>query len=201
MLELDPLDDLAEVSGPELLRELADLLPAQGVPFPPVPPELADAVRVLGRWRFGTRPLDRPLLDIEGWVAEAVARAPATYLVFGHDGYGIAGQAIHYYLVTGPLAVFLQERLDALADTPSFPMLAAAFAALPALLDRLEQAQARGRIGGDERWVLVDSTLTRRGWARLAGAGGAPTWRDEGRDPIAGALAGLSLAAGSDNES
>ncbi|MFO1056966.1 MAG: hypothetical protein U1E53_08360 [Dongiaceae bacterium] len=193
MLELDPLAGLAPLTGSALLRELATLLPMQGVPFPPVPTEMVDAVRMLGRWQFGTRPLRRALLDIDLWVSEAAAEAPAAYLVFGHDGHGIAGQAIHYYLVVGHLALFLQEGLDTLADTPGLPMLAAAFAALPNLLERFEQARTQGLIDADERWVLVDSDRAGQRWARLTGSRSPPAWQDRGRHPIAAALSRLRV--------
>jgi hypothetical protein len=194
VLELDPLEDLAALRGRELLVALAELLPLQGVPAPPVPHELVDRLQVLGRWQFGTRPLDRPLRDIEGWIAEALTAPPAAWLVLGHDGQGVTGQAVHYYLATGPLAVFVQERLDALADTPGFPILEAAFAALPALLERLEQAVAQGRIGAGERWLLVASDIVPGRWARLRHAGEAPAWQDVGEPPLGQVLSALAAA-------
>jgi hypothetical protein len=194
VLELDPLEELAALRGRELLAALAELLPLQGIPAPPVPHELVDDLRVLGRWQFGTRPLDHPLLDIEGWIARAVTAPKAPWLVLGHDGLGITGQAVHYYLVAGPLAVLLQERLDALADRPRFPILEAAFAALPGLLDRLEQAAARGLIAAGERWLLVWSDIVPGRWARLRHPGNTPAWQDRGEPPLDHVLAALAAA-------
>ncbi len=194
MLELDPLEDLAALRGRELLVALAELLPRQGIPAPPVPHELVDDLEVLGRWRFGTCPLDRPLLDIEGWIARAATAPPAPWLVLGHDGQGIMGQAVHYYLLAGPLAVLLQERLDALADRPAFPILEAAFATLPGLLDRLEQAATRGRIAAGERWLLVWSDIVPGRWARLRHPGDTPAWQDTGEPPLEQLLAALAAA-------
>ena len=39
---------------------------------------------------------------------EAGTEPVADYLLLGHAGHGIQSYAIHYYVVRGPLALFLQ---------------------------------------------------------------------------------------------
>jgi hypothetical protein len=190
MLELE--DDLDEEwpTGRVLLQRLAERAAESGPPVPPVPAALVDAFRALGDGRFGTGPLPRPLLRIEGWVDAALAAAPEPFLFYGHDGSGVTRQYLHYYLASGPLVLFLQYRLDLLADEPSAPGFATALARVPPLLARLEAAREEGRLAPDERVVLVDSDLVGQRWTRVAPGRPGPGWRDEGIDPML-AVSGL----------
>jgi hypothetical protein len=187
MLDLDITLDEDQPRGRELLFELASAEDETGFPAPPVPNELLDELRIVGEGTFGTREPDRPLLDIDAWVAEACEGDPSgsgPYLLYGRDGRGVTRQFVHYYLSCGPLALFLQRQTDPLADVPTTPGLAEALSRVPPLLDTLEAARAQGSLAADERCVLVDSDLVGSRWARLRPGMTPPAWRDRGGDPF-----------------
>jgi len=92
-----------------------------GLAFPVIPGELAAQikeaepdlparkgipVRVEGGWLFSTRELTMSPYNLEHFVHEG-KKAPAAYAVLAHSGHGVNSYAIQYYLVHGPLRMFL----------------------------------------------------------------------------------------------
>jgi hypothetical protein len=185
MLDLDIDLDEEQPRGRELLVALADNADETGLPAPPVPDALVDELRLVGNGTIGTCEPDRPLLDIDAWVAEACnGGAPGSYLLYGRDGRGVTRQYLHYYLSYGPLALFVQRQTDVLADVPTTPGLAEVFGRVPSLLATLEEARACGSLAADERCVLVDSDLVGSRWARLRPGTAPAAWRAQGGDPF-----------------
>ena len=62
-----------------------------------------------GEFVFGTRDPEYGVYALEHYVSELPQPGLEDYLLMGFDGHGIASQALHYYLVCGPLAVFIQR--------------------------------------------------------------------------------------------
>lgn len=73
-----------------------------------VPHSLDGEVEQISEWVFGTRDIDRSLYDYTAWVQEAATGDVDDYLMVGQAGHGIQSYAMHYYLVEGSLALFLQ---------------------------------------------------------------------------------------------
>ena len=136
---------------------------AEGLPFPPIPPELVGQGRQLGPWLFGTRPGTPSLYNLD-WFVEEIAEQPADFLLFGHAGHGANSWAMHYYLVRGPLALFLQcawggAYMDRAKTTQA---LAHRLALAEQLIQAVEAARLTGRlvvVYSDfygARWQLTD---------------------------------------------
>jgi hypothetical protein len=104
-IELEPHEP--EPVGLDALGQAVLLFEDWSLPFPPVPESLAPRMRILGRGLLGTR-ADAPGPYSLEWFLAELASDPADYLIFGHDGHGINSWAMHYYLVRGPLALFVQ---------------------------------------------------------------------------------------------
>ena len=79
-----------------------------GLPLPPIPRALAPQVQILAPGFIGTR-ADTELGNPD-WFLKDLALAPADYLVTGCGGYGLNSYRVHYVLVLGPIAVFLELR-------------------------------------------------------------------------------------------
>lgn len=147
---------------------------AEGLPLPPIPAELAGQLRELGPWLFGTRPGTPGLYNLD-WFVEEAAGQPADYLLFGHAGHGLNSWAMHYYLVRGPLALFLQcawggAYMDRVTTT-------AVLAARLDLAEQLIQAAAAGRLALPERLVVVHSDFYGARWQLTAPGDEGETWR------------------------
>lgn len=88
------------------LEKARHLFQEAGVAFPKVPDELAAGLKEQGKWLFSTRELRMSPYNLDHYVQES-DQAPAAYVVLAHSGHGINSYAIQYYLVSGPLRLFL----------------------------------------------------------------------------------------------
>lgn len=76
--------------------------------FPAIPRDLAARLEEREPWVFSTRPLPASPYDIERFVEEVHSGVIDDYAVLAHAGHSVNSYALHYYLVRGPLALFLQ---------------------------------------------------------------------------------------------
>lgn len=88
------------------LEKARRLFQDAGLTFPTVPEELAAGLKERGKWLFSTRELKMSPYNLQHYIAER-DDAPAPYVVLGHSGHGTNSYAIQYYLVSGPLRLFL----------------------------------------------------------------------------------------------
>ncbi len=88
------------------LEKARHLFQEAGLAFPKVPDELAAGLKEQGKWLFSTRELKMSPYNLQDYVQES-DQAPAAYVVVAHSGHGINSYAIQYYLVSGPLRLFL----------------------------------------------------------------------------------------------
>ena len=77
-----------------------------GLPFPPVPPDLAAQLRQCGPHWYATRPVDRSPYDLASFLSPDVSATP--FALVGFDGHGVNSHAVHYYLVRPSLALYVQ---------------------------------------------------------------------------------------------
>lgn len=159
------------MSQAEALEQARQLFADSGLPFPFIPPEMTGEIRQITEWVYGTRS-DQAFLYYLTWFINEVGTTPvADYLLFGHDGHGINSYAIHYYLVRGPLALFVQESWGSAYGDKEKDSQAVAerFSQAEALVHAVETAQQRGVFKPDERLVVVTSSFYGAIWRRLQG--------------------------------
>lgn len=77
-----------------------------GLAFPQIPEELACRLEEEDRWLFSTREVKMSPYNIEKYVDESYY-SPPPYAVLAHVGYGFNSYFLAYYLVFGPLRLFL----------------------------------------------------------------------------------------------
>lgn len=158
---------------------------AHDLPQPYLPSKLAEAMRVVGEHTFSTRaPLPSAPFWLTGWLEELDAGEVPDYAVVALDGRGGSNQAVHLYVVIGPLAVFVQVPWGTPFGDPAAQRdaMARVFDAVAPLL-----RAAEARAGEPRRHVLVVSGFERSGWRALPGG----TWRRE--DFLPGLRAALGV--------
>lgn len=89
------------------IEKARQLFQEAGLAFPKIPNELAVAIKEQSKWLFSTRELKTPPYFLQHYLQE-IGGNPPEYVILGHSGHGINSYAIHYYLVSGPLNLFLQ---------------------------------------------------------------------------------------------
>lgn len=134
--------------------------------FPYVPGTMTAHMRSLGDMIFGTRDLNPGLSAVDSFVTELEQRAVDDYLLMGFDGHGIASQALHYYLVCGPLALFLQLNWanPFVDEETSRRRIDGALGVAKSLYDDIAKAVEKGRFSLGQRLVVVESDFATSRW-------------------------------------
>ncbi len=88
------------------IEKVRHLFEEAGLKFPNIPPELAAALKERGKWRFSTFELEKSPYNLQHYV-QSTGKNTQSYVVLAHSGHGVNSYAIQYYLVTGPLRLFL----------------------------------------------------------------------------------------------
>ena len=154
------------------LQQLKLLFAEARLPLPPIPSALAARLHRLGNWHFGTR-ADAPNPYNLAWFVQEVQERPVPdYVVLGHGGHGVNSWALHYYLVYGPLALFLQNGWGGayMDNDTTVQQMAERFTAAVSLIEATEAAQQRGRLALPERLVVVVSDFSGSRWKYLGSA-------------------------------
>ena len=152
-----------------------DLLQAQAVlrtegisVFPKLPAELAEQLRERGNGIFSTRELSTGPYAMEVHVSEWLQAAnPIDYAVLAIDGHGFNSWAFHYFLVSGPLALFIQlpwagaytDKEAALAEIEEVMKWA------QPLLARLHELQSQGRLDARQKLAVIVTAFSESRWA------------------------------------
>jgi hypothetical protein len=77
-----------------------------GLAFPKIPKQLATELKEQSKWCFSTRELKISPYNLQHYVHEGDA-VHREYAVLCHSGHGVNSYAIQYYLVYGPVRMFL----------------------------------------------------------------------------------------------
>jgi hypothetical protein len=88
------------------IEKARQLFRKAGLAFPTIPKPLAAAMKERHKWCFSTRELEMSPYNLQHYVQESDS-AIGDYAVVCHSGHGVNSYAIQYYLVYGPLRMFL----------------------------------------------------------------------------------------------
>ncbi len=143
----------------------------QGLPFPWIPAELADHFQPVDEWLYATR-TDMPSPYDIAWFAQEVGTEPVDdYVLYGYAGRGMNSYAIHYYLVRGPLALFVQTSWGGIytENDKSSRLLAKQLQQAETLATTVAAVQVRGGFHPDERLIVMISDFYGANWIRQHG--------------------------------
>lgn len=137
------------------------LLRRAGLPFPTIPVPLRHRLRRHERWVYATRPLGVWPYRISEYIEEAARRRVPDYALVAHAGYGTNSYAIHYYLVSGALRLFVQMGWGGSYMGPSdVRRMRAAFASCHQIVSAAE------RLDPSEPVTVMASSFYGATWAR-----------------------------------
>jgi hypothetical protein len=149
-----------------------------GLAFPMVPMELAAKLKEQGKWLFSTRELKTSPYNLQHYVDEADGDA-GEYAILSHSGHGANSYAIQYYLVSGPLRLFLHlgwggAYMDAEAD-------ASKIRECFSLADQIVAAAVTSRkLAASERLTAVGSDFYGSHWSAPGQPGHAERVGEQG---------------------
>ena len=132
--------------------------------MPVIPETLQPDIKELGAGVFGTEwAKGKPLYDIYPFVQETMRDPHAQFLVFGQAGHGVNSWAMHYYLVHGPIALFIQLPYGGvyMSREASVGAITGAWGLLKDLLKAVDEME----VNAEERLYIVESMLSGCRWA------------------------------------
>lgn len=89
------------------LEQARQLFTGAGLAFPTISDKLATRLKKRGKWLFSTRTLKMSPYNLDHYVHEREESCCTEYALLCHSGHGANSYAIQYYLVCGPLRMFL----------------------------------------------------------------------------------------------
>jgi len=87
------------------IEKARHLFQEAGLTFPTIPDRVAAGLKEQGNWLFSSRELKMSPYNLQHYVDES--DGPGEYAILSHSGHGVNSYAIQYYLVSGPLRMFL----------------------------------------------------------------------------------------------
>lgn len=153
------------------------------VPF--VPEEFLEKIKEQEHGVFGTRSDNTNLYDLEAFVGEVITKPVNDYIMFGISGHGVASWGMHYYIVKGNLALFLQLGYGGLSMDEKYEndRVNDYLGSLQLLFETIEEAQKNNLIEKNKRLLIVESDFMGSGWAWIQNQPGELTqdiWHSEG---------------------
>jgi hypothetical protein len=143
------------------------LFESERLPFPPVPEHLAVSLRQKASGWFATRPMQASPYYLDQFLAEVEAQPDMPdYAIVGFDGHGTNSWAMHYYLFSKAIALFIQLPWGGayLEPEPARADIVAMLEWSANLQSRLHQADALHRIPDGWRLEVAASRFGHAGW-------------------------------------
>ena len=78
-----------------------------GLAFPTIPKELATRLKEQDEWIFSTREIEISPYNLQHYIREIDGTYVDDYVLLCHSGHGVNSYALQYYIVHGPLGMFL----------------------------------------------------------------------------------------------
>lgn len=152
-----------------VFEQSQELFADYNLPMPPVPPEFQSRLLMLFDWLFGTRDDTPSPYRLSWFVDDFLQHDEPEYVLFGHDGQGVNSYAMHYYLVRGPLALFMQIGWGgAYMDNEEARLeMATYFDQAYDMIEWLDMGLKEGIISPQERFVVVHSDFYMARFARM----------------------------------
>lgn len=150
------------------LNQAEAFLRTEGLSLPALPPELAAQLRERAPGIYSTGDLVAPPYTLEAYVTELLSAAnPGDYAVLAMDGHGSQSWAFHYYLVSGPLALFVQlpwggVYTDVDSARAEIERVLAWARPLP---QRLAELRQQGRLAPQQKLLVVLTRFSEPRWA------------------------------------
>jgi hypothetical protein len=152
-------------SGRDLAR-LEALLSEAGLTMPPMPADAESRLKEREEWCFSTRGFKVSPFDLLHHVRKAIGDASPDYVLVARAGSGPNREAMHYFLVQGPLQVFLQVGWGKTSNEQdrATKLTSECFALAHDLVAAVPQTLRRGRLSREGRLTVVGSDLGESFW-------------------------------------
>jgi hypothetical protein len=164
------------------------LLAESGVAMPPMPADARTRLKEREEWCFCTRSLKVSPSELPHFLRKAIAGVSPDYVLIAQAGRAVGSSALHYFLVQGPLQIFLQIGWGggSAEKERSTALLNECFALAHRLVGAIPEALRRGWLPRQGRITVVGSSPGESFWEvaaageRASQPGGPPRGKTRG---------------------
>jgi len=150
---------------------LEAMLAETGLSIPPMPADAEERLKEREDACFSTRAFKESPVNLQHYVRKAIAGVSPDYVLVARVGHGTGPCAMHYFLVQGPLQVFLQLACGGQAGQNRATLLInECFNLAHELVAEVPHVLRAGRLPASGRLTVVASDRTESFW-EMAGAG------------------------------
>jgi hypothetical protein len=152
------------------MTSIAETFREADLPAPPIPSRFESSLQALGPWWFATNDVSPAAMYLfeTNFLLTLLTNQLDDFVAVSHAGHGANSYALSYFLVDGPLALFLQTAWGGVFTDPE--KAESAWRLLVSHVERLIQAAQSATAvnagGAEERLVVVNSDFRGGGsWA------------------------------------
>lgn len=145
---------------------------AEGIPLPPLSTDEQAALQAVDDHLFATRSVKASPYTIESYVGEVLrGDAPASYVLLGFAGGGVASSAFHYFVVEEGMAIFVQIAWGGgyTDEEDALRLITRSYAWVERTKAKVREAREKGVLPADTRMVAVVTQFGRSGSAFVRG--------------------------------
>ena len=148
------------------LSRLEGLLGEMGLPLPPMPVDANARLKEREEWCFSTRTFKVSPFDLAHHVRKAMGGASPDHVLVARTGSQSGRAAMHYYMVQGPLQIFLQIDCGAtpFEQARAVESITRSFGLAHDLVAAVPRALHCGRLSRGGRLTVVGSDLGESFW-------------------------------------
>lgn len=150
--------------GVDALDDAKAVFTTAGLPMPWVPEPFHDTFERRGEWSYASGETPASPSGLLGSAHDAVTGNGNDFMVLTHDGHGTNSWAIQYWVMDGPIALFIRRSWGGVYGNREEQAreITAAFAAADSLLREFSG-------DGPLRCIVVDSDIGPRLWSTIEG--------------------------------
>ena len=153
---------------------LEALLAEAGLSMPPMPEGTEARLKERVEWCFSSRAFKESPENLMHYVRKAIGGASPDYVLVARTGQEPAGTALHYYLLQGPLQLFVRIAWEGAGIAPASAQVRACLDLAHELVAAVPSALRRGLLERSGRITVVATDVGDSFWETADGAGGRP---------------------------
>lgn len=164
------MSDITNADSP--IDKARAVFEAEGVPLPALSPAEQAALLAVDDHLFATRPIKDSPYTLNAYVNELLrGDAPASYVLLGFAGGGVASSAFHYFVVEEGMAIFVQIAWGGgyTDEEDALRLITRSYRWVERTKAKVREAREKGVMPADCRMVAVVTQFGRSGSAFVRG--------------------------------
>lgn len=164
------MSDITQTDTP--IDKARAVFEAEGIPMPPLTSAEEAALQAVDDHLFATRAVETSPYTLDAYLNEVLrGDAPASYVLLGFAGGGVASSAFHYFVVEEGMAIFVQIAWGGgyTDEEDALRLITRSYSWVERTKAKVREAREKGVMPADTRMVAVVTQFGRSGSAFVRG--------------------------------